>query len=153
MSAEWRTTTVISACSPAPESGTILLPMGDPKAARRVLAEGADETVVLFAGKRTDHGTGACVSASTLEALGGNKAAIRYRDASFFAVLRRDRWMTLQLGIAILTLVGALLAAYGTWITNGGEASGSFANKTAVFVFAIATLLAFSKFVTEYRKL
>lgn len=153
MSSAWSEVEVVSACSPAAESGTILLPKESAKTSRRVLVKGSVKSLVLLAGLRGDSGTGACVSASTLKALGGNKAKVRYRNASFFTVLRRDKWMALQLAIAVLSLAGALLAAYGTWIKNSGEASGGFANSTAVIVFAIATVLAFLKFLSEYHKL
>ena len=138
----------------SPADGQILLPLGStaPKA-RRTLVEGEGTSKLMRSGIRSDAGNAACVSGSALSAFGGEGAEIRYRGVSFVAVLMRDRWLGAQFLIAVLTLVGAGLTAYLTFNKSSGEEAGTFANQTAVFALVIATVLAFLKFVKEYRDL
>jgi hypothetical protein len=154
--ADWKTVKIVSSCSPAAAGEEILFPKGSEAPAKRLLVkpfEGSDgDAMVLSPGVRSDNGTAACVSGSALSALGGANATVSYRELSFLGVLRRNGWLTLQLVIVVLSLAGALIGAYGTWIKSSGEPSG-FANGTAVVVFAISALLALTKFLKEYREI
>jgi hypothetical protein len=143
-----------SRCSAAPADGLMLLPIGSaPAKGRRVLVEGAGKSLLVQASIRSDSGTAACVSGATLAMFGGEGAQVQYRDVSFFGTLWRDRWLAAQFAASLLTLAGALLTGYLTYIESSAEDADSVAHQTAFIALVIAFALSVLTFLKEYREL
>jgi hypothetical protein len=102
-------------------------------------------------GIRGDTGTSACVNGSTLAAFGNEGAHVRYRGIGFFGTLRRDPWLSVQFAISLLTLAGAGITIYITYVKASAPDAGSFANNTAVGALVIAAVLSVLKFLKDYH--
>jgi hypothetical protein len=109
---------------------------------------------LLQAGIRADAGgQGACVSAATLRFFGGHGIEVRYRGLSFVGVLRRDRWLAARFLTSVLTLAGAGITAYSSFINDSGDDASHFANRTAFIALVIAFITAISSFIKDYQEI
>lgn len=151
--AEWAKVKLASQCQPPATDGEILLPDGtEPPSGRRVLVECNNNRKLLQAGVRAEAGgKGACVSAATLRFFGGHDVAVRYRGLSFVGVLVRDRWLAAQFLTSVLTLTGAGITAYSSFINDSGDDASDFANRTAFIALLIAFATATLAFIKDYR--
>jgi len=150
--------TITARCTTLPDSKHILLPKDldparRPSESRLLLTAGTTERIVGHA-LRTDTGQSACVSPELLAALGGEGATITYRGISFWGRLGRDGSLQMQLAIAVLTLISALLSAWGTWLKSSDAAKATpWEQHTGVIVLIVAAALAWLKFRKEVTEL
>lgn len=143
-----------STCAPSPARGEILLPaQAAVPTAKRLLVSGNGKKKLMKGGRRGDPGQGACVSAAALESFGGNGAVVSYRGVGFWQLVWRDHGLLLQLSISLITLGGALITAYNTYLKGSGKDAATFTSKTALTALVLAFVLAVLKFAKEYRDL
>jgi hypothetical protein len=141
-------------CSPAPLDDQILLPVGtNVPSAKRLLVTANRKSKLMQGGLRADHGEGACVTASTLAFFGGAGAVVSYRGLGFWQLIWRDGGLRLQLLISLVTLIGAVITAYNTYLKSTGKDAATFTSKTALTALVVAFVLAVLKFIQDYRKL
>ncbi len=151
------TVRVITGCNPLPDDKTFLLPRAADTAAlggkRHVLVTGANgKNKVLKWSTRADDGQGACVSTGVLRSLGG-EGDVTYRGVGFWKRVPRDPMLRLQALISVLTVVAALLSAYGTWIkSTTGSSATAWDRQTATIVLIVAAALAIAKLVKEAQE-
>lgn len=141
-------------CVNAPDEKTFLLPTTRSlPAGRYLLVSGGGRESILRPGLRTDEGDAACVNGMVLAGFGGNGADVTYEMIGFQGRLRRDGMLTLQLAIAVLTVIGAGLTAWGTLLKSGAATASTWEQTTGSVVFLVAAALAVLKFVQELKKL
>lgn len=140
-------------CSAAPDDSTIAFPAGANPPSGHLLVTGNGTDRVMRAAIRSGAGNAACVSGSVLAAFGGETAEVGYREIGTLGRLRRDSSLRLQFAIAVLTVVGALIAATSAFIKSSAATATAFEQKFAAVVFAIAAVLAVLKFLKELKDL
>jgi hypothetical protein len=151
--AEWTKVPLTYRCEPAPPEGKLYLPVGSTPLTRIVVRTSRGETVLVKGGVRNDQGTGACAVGSTLASLAGTDTDkdIDYRKATFWDVVRYDSGVRLQLWLAILTFLSALITIYATYLKNMADPSNAFTYNTAAVLLVITFLVALGKLYTEFR--
>ncbi len=139
---------------PSAADDEILLPTATAlPSGKRLLVKGNGKTRLMKGRRRSDPGEGACVSASTLRSFGDAGAHVSYRGVGFWQLVWRDSGMLLQLLISLVTLAGALITGYNTYLKSSGTDVATFTSKTAFIALALAFALSALKFIKEYRDL
>jgi hypothetical protein len=152
------TTRIITGCDPPPDDKTLLLPRDadtDPLKGKKhlLLTAPGDKTKLLKWSRRADDGQGSCVSPSTLASLGGDATEVTYTGVGLAGRIRHDGMLRLQVAISILTVVAALLSAYGTYIkSTTAQSATTWDRHTATLVLAVAAALAVAKLLKEIRE-
>lgn len=143
-----------SFCQPAPADGQILIPIDAPDVGKsHVYVTAGSAKAILKAGRRADNGAGACVGPGILAQFGGGTPSVSYRGIGTVERVWRDRWLLLQLGIAVLTVIGTILTTMSAYFRNTSATATAWDGKTAVFVLAFAAAGAVAKFIKELRDL
>jgi hypothetical protein len=104
---------------------------------------------LLPAGQRGDDGTAAVLPGDLLAVLGGKDAGIRYRPATWRDVLRYQPMAKVQLGVAALTLVAAILAAITSYAGTRSSTTPAFTADAAPWVLLVALALAVWKLYSD----
>jgi hypothetical protein len=146
----WLTVQITGLCSVVVD-GMILLPKDHVDLARVVVEGTNGRRRLLSAGKRVDEGAGACLPGNLLSALGGDEAQIKYRKANWWDVVRYKPGVKAQLGVAVLTFIGAILAAISAYVGTRSPTTPAFTANAAPWVLGIAWLLATWKLYTEFK--
>ena len=128
--------------------GMILLPLASQPVAR-VVVQGNSRTRLLPAGVRADHGTAAVLPGDLLTTLGGDGAQISYRAATWMDVLRLRRRARVQLAIAVLTLIAAILAAINAYVGTRSPTTPTFTADAAPWVLFIGVVLTVWKLYSD----
>jgi hypothetical protein len=130
---------ITSACDDHPSDGMILFPKSGEQPPERVVVTIKDKNRVLSTGRRSDAGTGACVSGSLLASVGGTTPEISWRKGHWFDVYRYNVKKLCGLIVAILALVASIVLAVFAFIVNWSSTDAA-TKSTAGIVFALTVV-------------
>lgn len=131
--------------------GMILLPVGSAPATRVVVRAANGRARLLPAGQRADNGMAAVLPGDLLTVLGGKDAKVQYRPATWRDVLRYKPMVRAQLGVTVLTLIAAVLAAITSYVGTRSPTTPAFTAEAAPWVLLVALALAVWKLYCELR--
>lgn len=147
---------VTATCSNPPDDTRILLPKGLPEEnvpkEGHVLVAGNGKERVLKVGRRADARAYACVSSGVLHIFGAKGVQIEYEGIGLGRRFLKDNALFLQLSISVLTWVGAVVSATGTYIKNYSVTATPWEQNTAILTLLIAAVLATFKLVKEIHE-
>jgi hypothetical protein len=131
--------------------GMILFPIGSAPLSRVVVRAANGRSRLLSAGQRGDEGTAAVLPGDLLAVLGGRDAHIQYRPAKWRDVIRFKPMVKVQLGLAILTLIAAVMAAITSYVGTRSPSTPAFTAEAAPWVLLIALVLAVWKLYSDIQ--
>lgn len=111
--------------SPPPTNGVVLFPAdSDPPKGVRVKLTTIDEqkSITLKADKRSDGGAqGLCLSQASIDALGGSGVLVNVRGLGFFSAMFQDLGLFINVLLAVLTFVLAIITGLAGYSSVGPE--------------------------------
>ncbi len=147
---QW-TDVIITGLGSVVVQGMILLPAGSAALSRVVVQAANGRSRLLSAGQRGDEGTAAVLPGDLLALLGGRDAHIRYRPATWRDVIRFKPMIKVQLGVTLLTLIAATMAAITSYVGTRSTSTPAFTAEAAPWVLLIALVLAVWKLYSDIQ--
>lgn len=89
----------------------------------------------------------------SVERTRGDGVSVSFKPIGFWGRVWRERKPFLQLVIAAFTWIGALIAAWGTWLKSTGDKATTWESETAAIVLILVAVLATLKFIKETNEI
>jgi hypothetical protein len=147
--ASWLEVEVARTCSnPIPDK--LMLPYGTATVPSRLVVRAQGKEFLVESGVRSDPGAGACTQGSLLIKLGADEK-IEYHKANIWDVLRYRPIIAVQLVVALLSLVSALLTGYLGFVKAQADQANSGTIQLAAVLLVVTFLLAGFKLIVDLR--